>query len=782
MKFAKAFAALLAATALFAGCEQTQPVSDTISVTPDALVFAETTASVQSVSLTSGNVWVAKADAEWITVEPASGSAVENAEVKIYVTKNEDADRKGVVTFICNNSLLKTAAVSISQKGDKGDGVTEISCAEFIKLPDSNSDMYRLRGTVTGSINATYGNFYITDDGGTSQVQVYGATNWDVWKDKVSKGGTITVKGNKKTYQKDENSTPVIEMINGVIEAFEEGTIERPDNVTDVTVKEFIAKPASTTEWYRMKGTVGEVKNTTYGNFYIQDATGSVLVYGVDNWDKYKADFAAGDNVTVVGKRKDYVNNGTTTVEVDEGYIEEFSKAVIQTIDTESVAEVLAATAGSTATLNNALVVATNGKGYLVTDGTDYVYVYEGDKAEKASAAIGDKVKVEGKMANKSGMMQFTEPKTTVLSSDNEVAMPAAKDITSGFDSYSSTKVEYIVVDATLKIDGNYTNFLVDGATNLKGSISYPLAASGYKDFDGARCIIKGFYLYTSSVYVTICLTEVSASDTPFFSVSTTAINAGCNDEKASFKINSNVDWTVSCDNADFTLSAESGSGSATINVTFAKNSADAPKVANITVSTSADVTTKSYTVVLTQAKFVDFGSAKFVKVTTAPEDWSGSYLFVCEETKCAVDGSLASSISGEGIGVKGKRVDVTITDGVIAVTDDLLKSVLKIAAMDGGKYSIQTGAGDYLKEAAKDGSTIKAGLLSGTEPTATSISFTDAGKMQILSESGDTAFLCNRGSKTETNPANMFFRFYNKSNLKNEQYYHLAAYKYVEE
>ncbi len=80
------------------------------------------------------------------------------------------------------------------------------------------------------------------------------------------------------------------------------------------TVAEFIAAPESTTDYYELTGTIGGSINTTYGNFDLTDATGTVYVYGLTksfiavgstkNDNSYASlGLAAGDNITIRGFR-----------------------------------------------------------------------------------------------------------------------------------------------------------------------------------------------------------------------------------------------------------------------------------------------------------------------------------------------------------------------------------------------------------------------------------------------------------------------------------------------
>lgn len=84
-----------------------------------------------------------------------------------------------------------------------------------------------------------------------------------------------------------------------------------------VTVAEFLAAEESN-QWYRLSGKVVGLYNTEYGNFNIEDETGSVLCYGL-NLNATAGDktfsqigIGEGDNVTLVGRRSSY--NGTPQV------------------------------------------------------------------------------------------------------------------------------------------------------------------------------------------------------------------------------------------------------------------------------------------------------------------------------------------------------------------------------------------------------------------------------------------------------------------------------------
>jgi RPA family protein len=187
--------------------------------------------------------------------------------------------------------------------------------------------------------------------------------------------------------------------------------VEQAGAIKAVTVAEFLAA-AEGTSLYELTGVVKNIKNTTYGNFDIVDATGSVYVYGLTNNGAVGANdktFASlgineGDKVTIVGTRASY--NGTAQVG-GTAYLVAHTAAQAATI-----AEFLAAPVSAdkwyklTGTIES-IVKEEYGNFYL-TDGTSRVYVYgvtaapvaKNDKSfPSLGVKAGDKITIVGTRA-----------------------------------------------------------------------------------------------------------------------------------------------------------------------------------------------------------------------------------------------------------------------------------------------------------------------------------------------------------------------------------------------
>ena len=123
--------------------------------------------------------------------------------------------------------------------------------------------------------------------------------------------------------------------------------------VSNATCAEVIAGPDSKN--YRVTGVVTRIANTTYGNWYLQDATGEIYIYGTLDAKGAAKNFLSwglevGDEITVEGPKTTY--NGT--VELVDVTVVNISKSLIkvETVDPEDA--VLPAEGGAmTVTLAN---------------------------------------------------------------------------------------------------------------------------------------------------------------------------------------------------------------------------------------------------------------------------------------------------------------------------------------------------------------------------------------------------------------------------------------------
>ena len=342
------------------------------------------------------------------------------------------------------------------------------------------------------------------------------------------------------------------------------------------------------------------------GSFYItDDPDGQVepdfICYQVNYLENTKFKSAdqvkKGDEVVVYGKLTNY-NNGTYETEgKGAAYIYSLNGEIelepVGEVDTDKISEVVASQDGSEVTLNNVTVVATTTKSFLVKDtANDYLFVYG-----TADCKEGDVIIVKGSRATYSSMPQLANP-TVTKTSTTTVTHPAPEDITSSFDSFTSSSVKYISFAGTLTQSGNYYNVNVDGASANVGSILAPSQdLSAFIDVPGVT--YTGYYVYTSGTkFINIVLTDAKAGNSPYLTVSPANVTVLATATETEIAVNSNTAWTASCDNAAFALDKTQGENSATIKVTFAANEESTEKKATVTFTYDGG---KTATVAITQ-------------------------------------------------------------------------------------------------------------------------------------------------------------------------------------
>ena len=203
-------------------------------------------------------------------------------------------------------------------------------------------------------------------------------------------------------------------------------TVNQEGNILTVSVADFLAAEESDTGVYELVGTIDGSINTTYGNFNLTDATGTVYVYGLTATELgYGASndksfstlgLKAGDVIKIRGYRGS--NNGNPRV-VSAWFIEKLAegpKAI-------TVAECLAAPESDTQVYElvgtiGGTINTTYGN-FDLTDETGTIYVYGltatelgyGAKNDKTFSTLGleagDKIKIRGYRGSFEGKIEF---------------------------------------------------------------------------------------------------------------------------------------------------------------------------------------------------------------------------------------------------------------------------------------------------------------------------------------------------------------------------------------
>lgn len=203
------------------------------------------------------------------------------------------------------------------------------------------------------------------------------------------------------------------------------------------------------------------------------------------------------------------------------------------------------------------------------------------------------------------------------------------------------------------------------------------------------------------------------------------------------------VDWlTTSVSGKTVTINATANTGAArTANVTIAYTGAESKTV---TVNQAA----------AEQGGGDEGGStepAKFVKVTSAPSDWSGTYLIVYEGGKLAFNGSLSS------LDAVSNTKTVTISNSQIEATD-AMKAIAFTIAKSGSNYTIKSASGKYIGNNSNSNA-----LTANTSAMNNTIAFVSANDITIKSSGG--AYLRYNATSGQTR-----FRYYKSSTYTSQK------------
>ena len=156
-------------------------------------------------------------------------------------------------------------------------------------------------------------------------------------------------------------------------------------------------------------------------------------------------------------------------------------------------------------------IVAINNRGFILGDGTGYVYYYYGSGFEYDNYSIDDIVKLSGSVVAYGGVFEFNASTTITYEGAESNYMEDEPNVLTGEDmdarvaSTTPTQLSnYIQYEGKLSISGsgdnihyNITNIF--GAETAKGSISYPLNSDEITALNNKQVKVTGYYVGISS-------------------------------------------------------------------------------------------------------------------------------------------------------------------------------------------------------------------------------------------------------------------------------------------
>ena len=254
-----------------------------------------------------------------------------------------------------------------------------------------------------------------------------------------------------------------------------EATYYFEEYIENTTIEQFLAAEISDYVWYKLTGTIKEfaLKDGTtdnamiYGNLTLEDATGTIYVYGLTATKQSYNDksFASlglevGDKITIWGKRADYKG----TAQVGGAYMAELN---IEYTDVANIQEFIAKadSTGYTRITGAVNVTVQNGKQVYVQDATGALVIYGATATYETGDALTG---IIGKYDNYNGTPEMISPifPEEVSAGSVEPKSVLLKNVNAALVSYYVKVVGEVVEDVTFVTDSASNMTLRDAAGN----------------------------------------------------------------------------------------------------------------------------------------------------------------------------------------------------------------------------------------------------------------------------------------------------------------------------
>ena len=574
-------------------------------------------ASSETIKVASTRQWFLSNCPEWIAVDPKKGKDPNGMDVTISVLGNTGLDREAALKFSIG---YDTKTLTVKQKGtgsaadaivyannfDKTEATKTFGTGTSWPYLDQFEGWKNASGTGVGAetysfsgmsarANSTSNSNYSDYEGSGSNNLFFGSSAY------------FSIQGIKLPSDANYSLTFGAEKYNQ-----DNGSLFKHDEFHVYVSND--AKKWIEIEYTFPNGDKEGRWDLATSNFTVPEGTSSLSIYvKTDVASSYRLDdlnlSVASEAGTVVDFSKG-VDLGTGSGETpDPG--SDYTKA-----ESKTVAEFIAAADKSTYYKLKGTVSRFNPTycSFDLTDETGTIYVYNvADKTAWSTVKDGGVVEIAGLYDYYDATSKHEVVKTQFISF-TEAAAPA--------EIINATVAEFIAAEKGVtkkyRVVGTITEIqnATYGNLMLKDGTGEVLIFGVKKDKDAAstsfselgaevgdKLTVVGYRdEYNGTIEMTSGYCEKLEKDTttPKFSVSTETLTAKAGDTSASFDVKGNVKWTVSSDNAAYTVSPASGEGAGAVTVKFAANETEKDVTVKLTVSTSAEVATKSYTVTLT--------------------------------------------------------------------------------------------------------------------------------------------------------------------------------------
>lgn len=365
-------------------------------------------------------------------------------------------------------------------------------------------------------------------------------------------------------------------------------------------------------------------------------------------------------------------------------------------------------------------IVAKSARGFIVGDGTGYVYYYN-QSYTQADYNIGDKVMLSGSVSAYGGVLEFTNSTTVTAATESNyeeeepTALTGADMDTRVASTTPAQLSNYVQYEGKLTVSDSYYNITnINGASTAIGSISFPINTD-FASLANKTVKVTGYYVgISSSKYYNTIISSVEEVKDPVITVAETEVEVTAEGEEGTIDLTyTNIEID---DMQDFGIQFYSEDGSESnnpdwIEVLIAEqdpqigqgyvvsyvvenNTGDARTACFKVYSTGTKGSVYSNLVTVNQAAYVvpvEAGVGAFVKVTSTADITTGRYLIVYEGN--ADHDAMVFNGSLETLDAANNGIAVGIIDGKIPATNSMVNATFTLLASG----SVKSASGWYI-------------------------------------------------------------------------------------
>lgn len=338
----------------------------------------------------------------------------------------------------------------------------------------------------------------------------------------------------------------------------------------------------------------------------------------------------------------------TATAEADETYKKgSASYTLLVTPVPVSLASAIAASANASV-CTRGVVANINKKGYVLTDGTDNLFIYLNAQPE---VSLGDDVTIVGTRSAYNGVPQLSEPEVLYTNATGQSYIRTGASVITSSNCTGITASSFVSVTGTLTRAGAYYSVAIPGTVETKATLFSPDTDYVYADGKLSAMESKSVVLTGYAVGSTSDVLYVSAVDvvrTPFIEHTNPTQANAADGSTATFTVTSNVTWTVDVKTNGSYLKSAIGINSTTGVVTLTFNgytNTETDRTVTVTLSSTDGSYDYSEDIVVTQKKKGESSDYVIIGTYATANDWENGTAY----SEVEINSNITATVGGTG-------------------------------------------------------------------------------------------------------------------------------------